>query len=67
MFVQGLDGFKGDKGTTGLPGKPGEPGLRGKDVSKSWAAVTATIQVVCAIHHNSDVFFLYITFFFFKS
>lgn len=61
MFVQGHDGFKGDKGTIGLPGNPGEPGLRGKDVSKSWVAVTAMIQVVCTTQHSSDVFSLYIT------
>lgn len=41
VCVQGQDGSKGDKGSSGSPGNPGEPGLRGKDVSKSSADVTA--------------------------
>lgn len=40
-LFQGQDGSKGDKGSPGSPGNPGEPGLRGKDVSKSSADVTA--------------------------
>lgn len=41
VCVQGQDGSKGDKGSSGSPGNPGEPGLRGKDVSKFSADVTA--------------------------
>lgn len=47
VCIQGQDGSKGDKGSLGSPGNPGEPGLRGKDVSKSSADVTAMCYFVC--------------------
>lgn len=55
VCVQGQDGSKGDKGSSGSPGNPGEPGLRGKDVSKSSADVTAMFSYKA----KTQVCFLY--------